>query len=338
MTPVTNLPRDRQTRSIVHFVSLTAALVLAALPSEAFSEEARRPVEAPAPIIRAQHAEVEQPVETVAARIAPESPIRNIAEAISHRLAVGHLGNYAIDVSFVDGVVTLAGHVTDEETKRRAAHIAEQVDGVRSLVNRLTTNRRDAGENHGRQVRGEATTRGMKESDRHRPTINVIVTVNVNSGNVFGPAGPPKHERDQLRSERSDGDEEFERAMRERDETIDRLRHELETLRNRGDSPEARERAEQRSREFRERFEQDARRRFEEVRRERDERARQRDAEAEKEATEAAEDAAADAAEKRKAADAAEDPAASETSDEPRASQAPVPGGDLVEFVTNLFE
>lgn len=44
---------------------------------------------------------------------------------------------YAIDVSTVDGIVTLTGKVNDLISKERAARIARAVKGVRSVVNRI---------------------------------------------------------------------------------------------------------------------------------------------------------------------------------------------------------
>jgi osmotically-inducible protein OsmY len=52
----------------------------------------------------------------------------------------------AVDVDTVDGTVYLTGMVPDAETKKRAGEIANEVEGVRRVVNNLQTSSTAAGD------------------------------------------------------------------------------------------------------------------------------------------------------------------------------------------------
>jgi hyperosmotically inducible protein len=56
----------------------------------------------------------------------------------SQFIGVDALADSHIDVDTADGVVTLTGSVTSQVARDRAEQIAKQIDGVKSVQNRLT--------------------------------------------------------------------------------------------------------------------------------------------------------------------------------------------------------
>jgi hypothetical protein len=113
-------------------LALAAVLVACSEPPPPPKPVAKAPEATPAPVTAAPKPEVKpeppkpDPNKELAARV------KQTLEAPGSKLPSG-----AIDVTAADGKVTLWGAVANDAERRRAAQLAQKVDGVNSVDNQL---------------------------------------------------------------------------------------------------------------------------------------------------------------------------------------------------------
>ena len=117
------------------FIALAAALaIVACSPSEPPKPAAKAPEAPPAAAAPKPEAKPEAKAE------APKpDPNKELAAKVKQALEApdAKLPGGAIDVTAADGKVSLWGAVTTDAERRRAAQLAQKVDGVRSVDNQL---------------------------------------------------------------------------------------------------------------------------------------------------------------------------------------------------------
>ncbi|TMG75834.1 MAG: BON domain-containing protein [Betaproteobacteria bacterium] len=114
------------------FIAVAAALaVVACSPSEPPKPAAKAPEAAPPAVAVAKPEAKPEP--------AKPDPNKELAAKVKQALEApdAKLPGGAIDVTAADGKVSLWGAVTTDAERRRAAQLAQKVDGVRSVDNQL---------------------------------------------------------------------------------------------------------------------------------------------------------------------------------------------------------